>query len=289
MAWNIEEPQVLVECPDDGVPCYHRVLFRRLREAVWIVAKPERDVQIEDLSSISCCLHVEGHPSPGRCHTPLRGHNRRRAGRMTSPGCTPGSNHGSCRRERGCSSLAHCRHLSGRVWRFSAQRGIEPPRWLFCEHVPNAELAAWEADKHAEAGRDRRLGAPALANAGSVISFGDAMASFRPRELKDVTDWPQKESRGAAFDPRAGGRSYHLPQPAAATIAGSLRSGSVLGAQTLVSDPGARLAVRLPRCDQRRRPGTGQPAVGDDRTSSQAQPESSVLCWDSPHDRTHTL
>ena len=40
------------------------------------------------------------------------------------------------------------------------------PFWLFCEHVPNAELAAWEADKHAGAGRRRRLGAPALINAG---------------------------------------------------------------------------------------------------------------------------
>ena len=36
-------------------------------------------------------------------------------------------------------------------------RSGEPPCWLFCEHVPNAELGAWEADKQAEAGRDRRL------------------------------------------------------------------------------------------------------------------------------------
>ena len=65
----------------------------------------------------------------------------------------------------------------------------EPPRWLFCEHVPNAEVAARVVDIHAGARRDRRLGATVSDNAGSVMSLGYALASFRPRELKDVTDW----------------------------------------------------------------------------------------------------
>ena len=116
----------------------------------------------------------------------------------------------------------------------------EPPRGLFCESVPNAELGAWEAGNHAGAGRD--LAAPALINAGSVMSLGVALASFRPRELKDITHWPHEEPR-AGIDPRAGGRSYHLPRPVAVTIRGSLRSDSVLGTQTLVSDPGTRHTI----------------------------------------------
>ena len=74
-------------------------------------------------------------------------------------------------------------------------RSGEPPRWLFCEDVPHAELVAWEADRHAGAGRDRRRGAPTLSNAGSVMSLGDALASFRPRELKAVTGWPHEGPR----------------------------------------------------------------------------------------------
>ena len=60
-------------------------------------------------------------------------------------------------------------------------RSGELPRRLFCEDVPNAELGAWEADKHPGAGRDRRLGAPALVNSGLVMNLGEAPPSFRPR------------------------------------------------------------------------------------------------------------
>ena len=70
-------------------------------------------------------------------------------------------------------------------------RSGEPPRWLVSELVPSAELVAWEADKHAGGGRDRRLGAPTSIHAGSVMSLGDALASVRegPRATLEVLLW----------------------------------------------------------------------------------------------------
>ena len=66
----------------------------------------------------------------GRRHTPLHQRSRRRAGRITRPGCTPGNDRGSCccsRSRRSCCSLAHCRHLGGRVWaRGRIRSGLEP-------------------------------------------------------------------------------------------------------------------------------------------------------------------
>ena len=55
--------------------------------------------------------------------------------------------------------------------------------------------------------------------------------------------------------------------------------------KTPVSNPEARSAIRSPRCDQRRLPGTGHPAFGDGRASSLAQSDSPVLCAVTPHDR----
>eukprot|EP00974_Lingulodinium_polyedra_P024441 2366040-Lingulodinium_polyedra.AAC.1 len=49
MALDIEEPQVLINFPDDPVPWHHRVLLRRLRDAVWVVLTPDGELQVEDL------------------------------------------------------------------------------------------------------------------------------------------------------------------------------------------------------------------------------------------------
>ena len=111
-----------------------------------------------------------GHTAAGCRDTPLRRVNRHRAARIARPGCAPASDHGICCWSRGCGSHSSLAHRGGLV------RSGKPPRWLFCEHVPNAELGAWEADTHAGGGRDRRLGAPALVNAGSVMSVGDALS-----------------------------------------------------------------------------------------------------------------
>ena len=57
-------------------------------------------------------------------------------------------------------------------------RSGEPPRCVFCDHVPNAELGAGKAGKHAGAGRDRRQCAPALIKSGPVMSLAWS-ASYR--------------------------------------------------------------------------------------------------------------
>ena len=44
MALHIDDPQVLLEFPDDRVTWHHRVLLRRLRDAVWVVVTPDSSV-----------------------------------------------------------------------------------------------------------------------------------------------------------------------------------------------------------------------------------------------------
>ena len=44
MALHIDDPQVLLEYPDDRVTWHHRVLFQRLRDALWVVVTPDPSV-----------------------------------------------------------------------------------------------------------------------------------------------------------------------------------------------------------------------------------------------------
>ena len=95
-----------MEYSNDGVPWHHGVLLRRLREAVWIVVTPEwrcadRGSQHLQFPAANTCW---SHLAAGHRHTPLCRRNRHRAGRITRPGCTPGSDHGSCCWSRGCST-----------------------------------------------------------------------------------------------------------------------------------------------------------------------------------------
>ena len=208
MVLNLEEPQVLVEYPNDGVPWRHRVLPRRLREAVWIVVTTERHVQIEGLSSFNLLPLSRGGPfrdrppshtsSPTHSTTSWKDHTPRLHGWQRSWVLLPESRAAPAARWRS-------RHFSCRVWAGGRNRsGLEPSHWCRAliglvrsgEPLPNVDLA-WEADKHAGAGRDRRLGAPTSINAGSVMSLGDALAlaSFCPRELKDMIGWPHEGPR----------------------------------------------------------------------------------------------
>ena len=116
------------------------------------------------------------------------------------------------------------------------------PSWFLCERVPNAELGAWEADKHAGAGRDRRLGAPALV----VMSLCGALASFRPRGLKNLTGWPHEGPR-STLEVLQLIHGLLSPRSVTATIRGSLRSGSVLEHKLLYQILG--LAVQRDRLD----------------------------------------
>ena len=118
----IEEPQVLVEYPSDGVPW-----SRRLWEAVWIVVTPERYVQIEDLSTFHLLSLGRGgtiprpaavtHLFPEPIDAEMEG-ARAQAARLAycqSSGCGT-----RC-------TLAHRGHFGGRVWAGSGTRsGPEP-------------------------------------------------------------------------------------------------------------------------------------------------------------------
>ncbi len=44
MSLDIDEPQVLVNYPDDALAWHQRVLFRRVRDAVWLVLTPDLNV-----------------------------------------------------------------------------------------------------------------------------------------------------------------------------------------------------------------------------------------------------
>ena len=115
---------------------------------------------------------------------------RRRAERITRPGCTSGSDHGSCCRSRGCSfrcSLTHCRHLRCKVWARGRNRfGLVAASRGAGSSASTCRMPRLLPGKRAnmrEQERDRRLDAPTLSNAGSVMSLGDTQTSFRPREL----------------------------------------------------------------------------------------------------------
>ena len=82
------------------------------------------------------------------------------------------------------------------------------------------------------------------------MGLGDALASFRTRHLKDMTDWPH-EGRMATLEVL---RSVYglAVKPTTHHDLWQQRSG-VHSAEAAVcwepvSDPGARLAVRSPRC-----------------------------------------
>ena len=112
------------------------------------------------------------------------------------------------------------------------------------------------------------------------------------RDLKEMNGWPHEGPRATleVLHTIHGleGHTYHLSLVAATTW-GPLRSGSVLGTQTLVSNFGPRSAIRTSRRDRRRLPGAGHLALGDDRAGGQAQPESSFLCGVAPHNRARFL
>ena len=71
-----------------------------------------------------------------------------------------------------------------------------PERWLFVELVPDAELGAWERDKHCGAGRDRRLGGardPALG--ATLVPLGESLAQLGPLDLAKLPEWPHHGPR----------------------------------------------------------------------------------------------
>ena len=222
MSLDVDEPQVLVRFPDDPVTWHHRVLLRRLRDATWIVLTPDFSVEVADLSAHNLFPLIRATPLPAPMvadaylfapgSEPQIAGFHSQAGRIANilgGGAVP-------RAEGGAP------HLSWRVADTSvpdfgaevsddvvesAATGVtrgaiglarvgEPARWVFVERVPIAELLAWEQDKQSGAGRDRRLGAPQ--GPLGVVGLQEAIAGFRPRDLKEVVDWPHQGPRAVS-------------------------------------------------------------------------------------------
>ena len=72
MSLDIDEPQILINYPDDAFPWHHRVLLRRLRDAVWLVATPDGNVEATDLAVQPLVALGRAAPVPvnavGRCY-----------------------------------------------------------------------------------------------------------------------------------------------------------------------------------------------------------------------------
>ncbi len=72
LSFDIDEPQVLVQYPDDAIEWHHRVLPQRFRGAVWLVLTPDLNVEVKDLSQSNLFPLVRGGAVPaavqGRCY-----------------------------------------------------------------------------------------------------------------------------------------------------------------------------------------------------------------------------
>ena len=64
MAHNVAEPQVLLYDEGGNLEWHHRVLLRRLRDAVWVVLIPERDIQVENLTEFTLIAFPRGAEVP---------------------------------------------------------------------------------------------------------------------------------------------------------------------------------------------------------------------------------
>ncbi len=73
MSLDIDEPQVLVQYPDDDLEWHHRVLLRRLRDATWIMLTPDLNIEVADLGEHTLLPPVRAAPLPAdvadRCYT----------------------------------------------------------------------------------------------------------------------------------------------------------------------------------------------------------------------------
>lgn len=64
MSLDIIEKQVLIYFLDDPVPYHHRILLHQVQGAQWIVATPDLDIELEDISQYHIRALARGAPFP---------------------------------------------------------------------------------------------------------------------------------------------------------------------------------------------------------------------------------
>ena len=67
MSLDIDERQILLYFAADAVPWHHRVLLVQIRDAVWVVATPDFDIQVLDMSNEIVHALVQGRRACRAC------------------------------------------------------------------------------------------------------------------------------------------------------------------------------------------------------------------------------
>ena len=221
---DIDEPQVLIHYADDRIPWHHRILLRRLRDAVWLLVSPDGNVEATHLGAVALLALGRAVPLPAHVvgHYYLCGNVvvaqfptlHQQAARLS--GILGGAPVAAAERTgpqatwRVADTAAYDfgvevddelmdNHATGVICgAVGLCRCGEPARWVAVERVPLSETNLWEQDKQSGAGRDRRLGVPRghLVTT-PVIPLNEAISGFRPRDLREVGDWPHQGPRAA--------------------------------------------------------------------------------------------
>ena len=238
---DIREPQILIFYQQDPVQWHHRVLLRRLHDAVWVVATPELEVQVEDLAKLRLAA------LPPAANIPAQIDRENVHLFVTLPDPQLQDLHAQATRMAavlGGAAIQPEDSVPGRahwlvsdpalenfgmpitddivnngatgVTRNSIGMALVGGVWLPVERVADKDLVRWESSKRNGPGRDPRLaGDRRDAQNRRWLSLSDAVNTLRPTDLKKQKDWPHPGPRASEEVPagiRAAGREiipYH--------------------------------------------------------------------------------
>jgi hypothetical protein len=221
-ALDIAEPQVLVFYEVDAhAQWHHRILVRRLREAVWVVEAPNAEIQVADLGA----MRILPLARSGQLPAEAAGNHY-----LFDPvdEATLASLHTTASRMAevlGGATPPVLDHVGRARW-YVADTGLENfgdeipddvvnngatgvvrgamalvkmgTLWSFAEHVVERELDLWMASKRSGAGRDPRIvGDLRDAKGRRWMSLPEAINSMRPTDFAKVKDWPMKGPRAS--------------------------------------------------------------------------------------------
>jgi hypothetical protein len=238
---DIREPQILVFFEPDQVQWHHRVLLRRLHDAVWVLATPELEVQVEDLSR----LRIATLPPAANIPAQLDRENvhlfaaltdqqlqdlHAQASRMAAvlggaavqpEDSVPGRAHWLAS-DPALESFGEpitddiVNNGATGVTRNSIGMALVGGVWLPAERVADKDQTRWESAKRNGPRRDPRLAGDRRDSQNRRwLSLSDAVNTLRPTDLKKQKDWPHPGPRASEEVPagiRAAGREiipYH--------------------------------------------------------------------------------